>query len=123
MNAYIQIPRDRLEALLTGAGFQPDRAGRELVYRRAHDKDGRLSIAVYTSIATFAGSARGCGKDAIRVVALFTWLHQASGEQRRKNLYKARVYRVNSVEGVLERTLGKMREAYASCNEFLKGAS
>ena len=121
MNAYVEVPRDRMEALLAGAGFQPDRVGKELVYKRAHDKDDRLSVAVYTSIAFSAGSTRSCGEDAIRVVALFTWTHRASGQERRKNLYKARVYRVNSVDGVIARTLEKMREAYATCNEFIKG--
>lgn len=122
MNQYVEIPRAEIETLLTKAGFAPSTAGNELVYTRTHDKDPRLSISVYTSIATSATDARPCGQDAIRVVALFRWKH-ASGEERRKNLYKSRVYRVNSVEGVVSRTLERMREAYAACNEFRKGAS
>ena len=122
MNAYVDIPRDKLEALLAGAGFQPTTAGNELVYTRSHDKDARLSISVYTSISTSASSARARGKDAIRVVALFRWMHAASGQERRKKLFQSRVYRVNGVDGVLERMLERMREAYAACNEFRKGS-
>jgi len=119
-NTYIEVPRERIEALLAKSGFAPGRAGNELTYSITHRVDPRLSVTVYTSVALDASDARGCGEDAIRVIAQFTWLHRASNETRRKNLFKARIYRVNSVDGVLDRMLAKMREAYAACNEYTK---
>ncbi len=120
MSTYVEVPSAALFARLEEAGFTRGIMGREVTYTRAHAKDARLSVVVYTSAAEGAQDARGCGEDAIRVVAAFTWLHRASNEQRRKNLFKAKVLRVTSIEGVLQRTIEKAREAYAACNEFLK---
>lgn len=123
MAHYVEVPSDRLFALLEGAGFTRGIMGREVVFSRKHAKDDRLSVVVYTSAAEGARDARGCGEDAIRVVAAFTWQHRPSGEIRRKNLFKAKVLRVTSIEGVLERTIGKAREAYQACNEYRKTSS
>jgi len=120
MNSFVEVPRERMEVLLIKAGFERGQAGQEILYSRRHARDARLSVVVYTSVAAGADDARGCGEDAIRVVAIFTWLHKATQKERHKNLYKARVLRVNSVDGVLERTIEKAREAYAACNDFLK---
>ncbi len=118
---YVDVPRDRMLTMLAEAGFSPHPAhGSEIVYARAHALDPRLTVFVYTSIAQQASEARACGQDAIRVVALFRWLRRGETEPRRKKLYSARVYRVTSVEGVLERTLINMRKAYQACNEFRK---
>lgn len=122
MSRYVEVPSDKLFVMLAGAGFTRGVVGREVTYTRKHDRDPRLSVVVFTSVAEGAQDARGCGEDAIRVVGAFTWHHQASGEDRRKNLYKAKVLRVTSVEGVLERTINAAREAYKACNEFRKGA-
>ncbi len=111
MSTYVEVPSRALFARLEEAGFTRGISGREVTYTRRHDRDPRLSVVVYTSAAEGAQDARGCGEDAIRVVALFSWLHRASNEQRRKNLYKAKVLRVTSVEGVLDRTIEKAREA------------
>jgi len=117
---YVEVPSYRLFAMLEGADFVKGAVGHEIVYSRQHARDERLSVVIYTSVAYGEGSARGCGEDAIRVVALFTWLHRQSNEVRRKKLFSAKVLRVNSVEGVLERTLQAMRAAYAACNDWLK---
>ena len=120
MAHYVEVPSDRLFALLEGAGFTRGIMGREVVFSRKHAKDDRLSVVVFTSAAEGARDARGCGEDAIRVSAAFTWLHRASGETRRKILYRAKVLRVTSIEGVLQRTIDKAREAYQACNAYRK---
>jgi len=120
MAHFVEVPSARLFALLEGAGFTRGVSGREVTYTRKHARDERLSVVVYTSAAEGAQDARGCGEDAIRVVGLFSWLHGPTREMRRKNLYKAKVLRVTSIEGVLQRTIEKAREAYAACNEFNK---
>ena len=120
MSTFVDVPSAALFARLEAAGFTRGVIGREVTYTRTHARDARLFVTVYTSAAEGAQDARGCGEDAIRVVAAFSWLHRASGEQRRKNLFKAKVLRVTSIEGVLERTIDAARKAYAACNEFLK---
>lgn len=120
MNRFVDVPRADFEALMTRSGFVAGRAGNEITWERRHAVDSRLSVVVYSSIAYNAAEARGCGEDAIRVVGLFQWTHRPTGEARRKHLFSAKVLRVNSVEGVLARTLEKMREAYAACNAFAK---
>lgn len=120
MSTYVDVPSAALFARLEAAGFTRGRIGREVTYTRKHARDERLSVVVYTSAAEGAQDARGCGEDAIRVVAAFTWIHRPTNEQRRKNLFKAKVLRVTSVEGVLERTINAAREAYAACNEFIR---
>lgn len=122
-NAFVQVPFERMRNMLLGAGFEQDTSvrGREAEFFRVHARDpSRLQVKVLTSVAAGAASARGCGEDAIRVLALFSWYHQASGQFRTKKLFSRRIYRVNSVEGVMARTLNAMRDAYRACNEFVK---
>jgi len=120
MAHYVEVPAAQLFAKLEAAGFTRGIIGREVTYTRAHDLDARLSVVVYTSAAEGAQDARGCGEDAIRVVAAFSWYNHGAGEQRRKNLYQQKVLRVTSIEGVLERTIDAARKAYAACNEYRK---
>ncbi len=122
MAHYVEVPSAALFARLEAAGFTRGVSGREVTYTRAHLKDARLFVVVYTSAAEGAQEARDCGEDAIRVVALFSWLHRASGEQRRKHLASFKVLRVTSVEGVLERTIDAARKAYGACNDFIKAS-
>lgn len=122
MSHYVEVPSNVLFARLEAAGFRRGVQGREVYYERNHAQDGRLSVRVYTSAADGSETARDNGEDAIRVVAAFTWQHRPTGEIRRKNLHKAKVLRVTSVEGVLERTINAARDAYRACNEFIKGA-
>jgi len=112
---FVHVPAAAIRERLTAAGFQllPARSGEE-VYERRHVKDQRYAVKVYSSIQRGATEARDCGKDAIRVVALFFprgdgyptgWAHKAK-----------RVHRSGSVEAVLERMIERAREAYAECN-------
>lgn len=120
--AFVEVPSAALFARLEAAGFTRGVSGREVTYTRVHARDPRLTVVVYTSAAEGAQDARACGQDAIRAVALFTWLHRASGEVRHKKLDAFKVLRVTSVESVLERTIDAARKAYHACNEFIKSS-
>jgi hypothetical protein len=119
---FVSVPAETFFAFLSGKGFVrcPDgrRSRREVVYERTNHNDGRYKVLVYTSIATGRARARACGKDAIRVVAIF---EDGKGYSRGAAKTK-RVFRTGTVEGVLERTYQRMREAYAACNRQANGA-
>ncbi len=121
MSTYIEVPRERIIATLEAAGFSRDDVRGEVTYSRRHALDPKLLVKVYTSIPEFRDAARGCGEDAIRVVGLLTWTRQGEDVPRWKKLYQKRVFRVTSVEGVLERMMERAREAYKALNEFRKG--
>jgi len=117
---YVEVPLEDIAERLEEAGFVREQLSGEVTYSRLHDRDGRLVILVYTSIAEGGSKGRGCGEDAIRVVALFRWTRRGETEVRRKKLYTGRVFRVTSVEGVVDRMMEKARDAYRACNEWLK---
>ena len=118
MNTYVEVPREALEAKLRSMGFTRDDVRGEVTYSRRHDKDHKLRVTVYTSVAEFSDKARAKDADAIRVVGQLVWSRRGETVERRKCLYKAKILRVTSVEGVLERVHAKAREAYAALNEF-----
>jgi len=116
LSRFVQVPATSIRERLVGAGFRllPAAVGEE-VYERTHGRDARYSIKVYSSIRRGADEARGCGKDAIRVVALLTTPNKVYP------IFKsARVYRTGSVEAVLDRMIERAREAYAACNGHRK---
>jgi hypothetical protein len=117
MNRYVEVPATAIRERLAAAGFRliPATRGEE-VYERAHDKDARYTIKVYSSIQRGADGVRARGADAIRVVAILT-----TPEKVYPIFKSARVYRTGSVEAVLERTVERARAAYARCNEHRKG--
>jgi hypothetical protein len=111
---FVEVPPDAIRSTLSRAGFTllPDRAGEE-VWTRAHDRDARFTVQVYTSIDS-AGT-RGRGQDAIRVVALLTT------PTKTYPLYKGRrVHRTGSPEKVCARMLERAREAYGEINRRLR---
>lgn len=122
MKGFVEVPPARLREALEKAGFvrATDLKYTEEVYERVHHRNPDFRVRVYTSIA--CGATRGCGKDAIRVVALRN-PSVLEREARRTNLtcvHKAtRVHRTGTVEGVLERMLGRMREAYGQLNDIV----
>ncbi len=114
--SFVEVPASAIRERLVEAGFRllPATRGEE-VYERAHARDSRYTIKVYSSIQRGASEARGCGADAIRVVALLT----ASGTVY--PIFKsARVYRTGTIEAVLDRMIERARAAYARCNEHRK---
>lgn len=118
---FVQIPSATLFAFLESKGFvqspEGKRSYREVVYERAHHKDARYKVLVFTSIAAGATNARKLGADAIRVVALFERAPDKDGWTYSEARKQKRVFRTGTVEGVLERMYERMREAYAKCND------
>ena len=112
---FVHVPAAAIRERLAAAGFRllPGQHGEE-VYERAHARDSRYTIKVYSSIQRGAGEARDCGKDAIRVVALFRPWENAVANCVHKS---TRVHRSGTVDGVLDRMIERAREAYAACNE------
>lgn len=108
--SYVVLPSEAILARLTTCGCleAKDVHGREIVYVRSHDLDSRYVVKIYTSVCRGMSVARGRGADAIRVVAVF----QGRGIFKGK-----RIHRTGTVEGVLDRMVDRMREAYAACNE------
>jgi hypothetical protein len=117
VSRFVDVPAAAIRERLAAAGFRllPAQRGEE-VYERAHDKDDRYTVKVYSSVQRGETEARECGADAIRVVALLT---------TPKKVYpifkSARVYRTGSVDAVLGRMIERAREAYARCNEHRRG--
>ena len=116
--SFVPVSATAIRSRLAGAGFTlvPGTRGEE-VYERFHNRDVRYVVRVYSSIQRGAEEARGCGEDAIRVVALFLD-GKYNFPARVIPIFKAtRVHRTGTVEGVLDRMIGRAREAYATCNE------
>jgi hypothetical protein len=116
---YVEVPKEAVIDRLEKAGFKRDVRPGEITYSRPHNRDSRLTVTVYTSIALRATKSRGCGEDSIKVVALFWWTRRGETKPRCKKLFTGRVFRVTSVEGVLDRMMEKARDAYRACNEWL----
>lgn len=115
MSAVV-VPADTLVAFLKSKGFaERDMAkvrGSEIVYERSHKADTRYKVLIYTSVRRGSTVARAAGKDAIRVCAIFE-----DGSYSRGVCKLPRVHRTGTVEGVLERVLGRAREAYEACSK------
>jgi hypothetical protein len=112
---FVEVPRELFEKFLESKGFDRGVHGREIVYRRKHDRDPSYIVCVYTSIPVSGPVTRGLGADAIRVTAY--QIIGADGTNTRGIAKCQRVYRTGTVEGVLKRIYERMREAYAVCNK------
>lgn len=117
---YVEVPREAVFSAMEKAGFTAAVQGSEVVFVRAHHRCRHLLVKVYTSLSAHAEVARGCGDDAIRVVAAY---EKKEGPRPVSfAIHKGkRVHRTGSVDAVLARTLERAREAYAACNERCKG--
>lgn len=103
------VPPAALRDRLAAAGFRlvPAERGEE-VYVRAHERDTRYAVYVYSSIQRGDEGERSV--DAVRVVAL---LAPRSGGGH--TIFRAtRIPRSGSVETVLDRVIERVREAYAA---------
>ena len=78
----------------------------ELVYAR--DVDGRegIRVLVYTTVSN--GAARACGKDAIRVCAVY----RGKDGRERGIARDRRVNRVGASHNIVRRMHGRMRDVY-----------
>lgn len=130
MSRYVEVPADAIRARLAEAGFKRIvQSGREEVYERRHDRNPLYAVKVYSSIAADAAAARGCGEDAIRVVAVRYPSETSRPMEARAIMGSIKVLRTapeklaseKRVTHVLDRMIERAREAYAVCNERLKG--
>jgi hypothetical protein len=120
---FVAVPAAAIRERLAAAGFTlaPATSGEE-VYERAHDRDPRYVVKVYSSLTRGAGEVRDCGQDAIRVVAVCRQDDRYHWPARTFPIFKAtRVHRTGSVEAVLDRMIERAREAYAACNAHRNG--
>jgi hypothetical protein len=108
------MPAHAIRSRLSTAGFKrsPTSSGNEEVYDLWHTRDNHYVVRVYSSIRAGMDEARGCGGDAIRIVALHIDNNVVTP------IFKAtRIHRTGTVEGVLDRMIERSREAYGACNE------
>ena len=94
---------DALVRALDAHGFTRVPCGGEWVYRRPTPTP-RIEVRVYTTID--AGEVRVLASDAIRVILAYV-----DGEQERGLTRFPRVFRTGEIEGIVDRTLARMREA------------
>jgi hypothetical protein len=116
MSRYVEVPREVFEAAMTEAGFKEEGKRGQLMFVRRHHRNPELMVKIYSSIPRNASEARDCGEDSIVVCAVY----EPPFPQRSRPLYRQRVFRVTSPEGVMERTLERAREAYGTLNEAIK---
>lgn len=114
MGNFIEVPAERIETFLAGKGFTRSVQRQEVVYSRVHQGDPNVKILVYTSIRIGRQSARGNGQDSIKVCTIFDNGSRSFGIGKFPH-----VFRVTSVESVLERMYEKMRAAYARGSEWI----
>jgi hypothetical protein len=94
--------------MLEVAGFTEEDtpAAKERVFSRQVDGTDRIRIMVYTSVV--GGHVRQAGKDAIRVVAVYT----TQDGKDRGILKETRVFRTGEIGNIVERIRGRMRDAW-----------
>lgn len=99
----------RLQTMLVEAGFGPTtiKGTREKVFSRPVEGVEGVRILVYTTID--GARVRQCGKDAIRVCAVYM---AKDGRERGIASADKRVNRVGSIDAITDRTLSRMREVY-----------
>jgi hypothetical protein len=115
MAHYVEIDSNKFEEFLSSQGFSRGIQGVEVVYFKPCKEDPRMVVKCYTSIKEGNDVARDCGKDAVRIVAVFV---PVNGDKSYP-LYKgSRVYRTTSQASVHQRTLFRIEEAFARCQEW-----
>lgn len=115
MSHFVDVPREAFIKKMEEAGFtlQAPGAAGELVFVRRNHNNEDLVVKIFSSIPANGATARECGTDAIRVLARY----EPKPPAKHRCYYSAKVLRVTSVDGVLERTIERAREAYARCND------
>lgn len=105
-----QMLARNLELMFAGAGFllEDTESGEDVYVRRLGE---RARIVVYSSI--YKGAVRESGADAIRCMVLWT----RTDKQIRSLLKETRVNRTGKIDAIVARTLGRMRDAYATIRE------
>jgi hypothetical protein len=115
MATYVQVPADAIESELQARGFTRSVQREEVVYSRCHEKNPDVVIKVYTSIRVGRSAVRACGKDSIKACTVFDNGRKSFGIGK-----FSPIFRVGSVEAVLERMLERARQAYARGSEWIR---
>jgi hypothetical protein len=114
MPTYVPVAADKIEDFLKAKGFSRSVYYNEVVYSRDHDENPNIKIKVYTSIRVGQTVVRGCGADSIKICTVFD-----DGQTRRGVGKFPHVLRVGSEQEVLDRMLGRMRQAYKRGSDWL----
>jgi hypothetical protein len=112
---YIDVPAADIERFLQNLRFERSKQRDEVVYIKRSTVDPCLMVKVYTSLTDGSNSTRGSGRDSIKVCVVFD-----DGNGRAFGVGKfPPVFRVTSVQSVLERLELKIREAAVRAREWL----
>ena len=115
MANFIAVPAADLENFLQKKNFSPTRQRDEVVYIKRSTVDPNLMIKVYTSIRHGSTAVRAAGKDAIRVCVVWD-----NGVGRSFGVGKFNpIFRVHSVQSVLERLDLRLKEAAQRARDWL----
>jgi len=116
MADFIAVPAADLENFLQKKNFTPTRQRDEVVYIKRSTVDTNLMIKVYTSIRQGATAVRAAGKDAIRVCVVWD-----DGRGKSFGVGKFNpIFRVHSVQSVLERLDLRLKEAAQRARDWLQ---
>jgi hypothetical protein len=112
---YIAVPANLFRARMATAGFSllDGPSWQEEAYERRHHKHNDYAVRIFSSIPRDGTVVRAVGTDAIRICAI---RHISWNRHSKPTVFPLghtmRVYRTGTVEGVLERTIERAREAY-----------
>lgn len=107
--SFVTMELDHFSKTFGPKGFFPVfDGGREIFFERAHERDPRIKIRVYTSIsATPPYRCLEAGRDAVRVCLVYVDGTYSRGLGKTK-----RVNRTGTPEGVIQRALERAREMW-----------
>jgi len=114
MSQYIDVPAADIENFLQNKKFERTVQRTEVVYIKRSQVDPNLMIKVYTSIQIGATQARANGRDSIKVCCVYDSGTSSFGVGRFPP-----VFRVTSVQSVLERLDLKIKEASIRARDWL----
>jgi uncharacterized Zn finger protein (UPF0148 family) len=116
MSNFVTVPRAAFDTIAKNWGFTAERRGNELVYVKVNSTNPNVRCLLFTSVAHDGQVVRGKGDDAIRVGVLY----EKPGDQKGSWLYFRRVFRVTSVESVVNRTKLALLEGAKKAQQMLK---
>lgn len=115
---YVVVSREAIEGFLRSKHFERTVQATEVVYVFHHLKNPSVLVKVYTSLQDGARTARGRGKDAIRVATVF------DDGQRSFGVGKfPKILRTGSEQLILDRIYSRIREAYLRGSQFIRTSS
>lgn len=115
MANFVSVPSQVLEDFLQKKGFTATTQRNEIVYIKRSKVDPNLMLKVYTSIAVGSTAVRAAGKDALRCCVVWD-----NGLGRSFGVGKFNpVFRVHSVQSVLERLELRLKEAAQRARDWL----